>query len=111
LATFHLLFFGWIFFRANSLHDAFSLFQRLVSTPWDLHELIELAHDVPAGMLEITALLVALFIILDPIMDAYISRQRTEPRGLRGMTIYASLLVAILIFGYFGGTSFIYFQF
>ena len=55
--------------------------------------------------------LAAIFLIADPIVDAWIKRERPWPTGWKGQLAFASIAVAILMFGYFGSTSFIYFQF
>jgi len=40
-----------------------------------------------------------------------VKREQPLPRGLAGIALFAALLMAIVLFGYFGSTSFIYFQF
>ncbi|MCC6839381.1 MAG: MBOAT family protein [Flavobacteriales bacterium] len=109
--TVQLVSFAWIFFRANSIHDAFTLVQRLFSTPllWsDLHQLLT---DLPRSMLDLTGVLVIAFMVMDPLFDAWAKRDKPVPKGLVGTALFAALLVGILLFGYFGSTSFIYFQF
>ncbi|HRH38609.1 MAG TPA: MBOAT family O-acyltransferase, partial [Flavobacteriales bacterium] len=111
LITFHLVIMAWVFFRANHVQDAFTLYERLISTPWRLADLRELYDDVPTGILDLTAVLTLLFVLIDPIYDAWIKRERPWPHRWRGQLAFAVLAVAILLFGYFGSTSFIYFQF
>ena len=52
-----------------------------------------------------------IFLLIDPLYDAWIKRERPWPTGWKGQIAFASLAAALLIFGYFGSTSFIYFQF
>ncbi|HRN37979.1 MAG TPA: hypothetical protein PLL18_13825, partial [Flavobacteriales bacterium] len=103
--------FAWIFFRANSIHDANTLVHRLFNTPWALDDLRMLLADLPRSMLDLTVLLTLVFMVIDPLFDAWAKREKPVPQGLFGPAIYAALLVGILLFGYFGSTSFIYFQF
>ncbi|MCB0774338.1 MAG: hypothetical protein KDB93_13300, partial [Flavobacteriales bacterium] len=103
--------FAWIFFRADSIHDAGTLVQRLFQTPLALDDLRQLLADLPRSMLDLTVVLGAGFVFIDPIYDAWVKREQPLPRGLAGIALFAALLTAIVLFGYFGSTSFIYFQF
>ncbi len=109
--TIQLVSFAWIFFRANSIHDAGILVHRLFDTPLAIGDLVRLYNDVPRSMLDTTLALVGLFILIDPIYDAWIKQERPIPTGIRGVALFAALFSGILLFGYFGSTSFIYFQF
>lgn len=109
--TVQLVSFAWIFFRAHHISDALTLVHRLFSTPCALSDLQQLFKDLPRSMLDITVLLTLVFVVIDPLFDAWAKREKPVPQGLAGPAIYAALLVGILLFGYFGSTSFIYFQF
>ncbi len=109
--TFLLVIIAWVFFRANNVEDAFTLYERVITTPWSLRDLWTLRGDLGTGLFEATLVLVAIFLLIDPLYDAWIKRERLWPSGWRGQLAFASLAVAILVFGYFGSTSFIYFQF
>ena len=109
--TVQLVSFAWIFFRADSIHDAGTLVQRLFQTPLALDDLRQLLADLPRSMLDLTVVLGAGFVFIDPIYDAWVKREQPLPRGLAGIALFAALLTAIVLFGYFGSTSFIYFQF
>ena len=109
--TVQLVSFAWIFFRANTVHEAFALVERLFTTPWAVGDLRQLRTDLPRTMLEPTVILLLAFMVMDPLYDAWVKREKPVPRGLLGTTLFAALLVGILLFGYFGATSFIYFQF
>ncbi len=109
--TVQLVSFAWIFFRAHTISDAFTMVHRLASTPWSLGDLRQLYADLPRSMLDVTVVLTLLFMVIDPVHDAWAKREKPVPEGLAGTALYAALLVGILLFGYFGSTSFIYFQF
>lgn len=109
--TVQLVSFAWIFFRANSIHDAFTLVHRLFSTPLLWSDLRQLLTDLPRSMLDLTVVLVLAFMVMDPLFDAWAKRDKPVPKGMVGSALFAALLVGILLFGYFGATSFIYFQF
>ena len=109
--TVQLVSFAWIFFRANNIHDAGTLVHRLLSTPMVLDDLGRLYADLPRSMLDATLVLVGFFILVDPVYDAWIKQERPIPSDVRGTALFAALFAGILLFGYFGSTSFIYFQF
>ena len=111
VVTFLLVIIAWVFFRANKVEDAFTLYERVATTTWSLQDLWILRDDLNTGMFEATLVLVVLFVVIDPLFDAWIKRERPSPAGWKGQVAFASLATAILIFGYFGSTSFIYFQF
>ena len=70
-----------------------------------------LRDDLNTGLFEATLALVVVFLFIDPMYDAWIKHERQGPSGWKGQFAFASLAAAVLIFGYFGSTSFIYFQF
>ena len=109
--TFHLVVVAWVFFRANNVQDALTLYERVASTPWHLDDLVRLYDGLGISLLDVTVLVTGLFLLIDPVVDAWIKRERPWPTGLMGQLAFASMAVAILLFGYFGSTSFIYFQF
>jgi D-alanyl-lipoteichoic acid acyltransferase DltB (MBOAT superfamily) len=109
--TVQLVCFAWIFFRADNIHVAGRIIQRLCTTPIALNDLRQLFADLPRSMLDLTVLLGVLFVVIDPSYDAWVKGERPPPRGTYGVVLFAALLAGILLFGYFGSTSFIYFQF
>ena len=111
MVTFHLVLLAWVFFRANNVQDAFAWYERVFTGPWPLSDLVSLYKDINTGLLDLTILLTGMFLLMDPVFDTWIKRERPWPTGLRGHLAFGSLAVAILLFGYFGSTSFIYFQF
>lgn len=111
LATFHLALFAWIFFRANTVHDAFKVIRRIFRSDGGLGDVHALREALGNGLFETTLALVVLFLCIDPYLDALIKRERSGPRGAWALLLYACLLVALVVVGYYGRTSFIYFQF
>ena len=105
LAMFHLTCFGWVIFRAPSLRDLAALTRALFT------RFAPATIDV-AGMLVPLALLVAPLLVIHAI-EATADDVLVVPRlpvGFR-YTVYAATLYLILLFGNFGGSEFIYFQF
>ncbi len=109
--TVQLVSFAWIFFRADSIADAWALVKRLFTTMPSAADLAQLYDALPRGSFGVTLIMTALFILADPLYDAWTKRERPAPRGVPGRLVYPVLLACILLFGYFGATSFIYFQF
>lgn len=113
-ATFHLTLLAWVFFRANSVSDAFTHLNSMLSL--NTNGLAE-AFDKPsaaAGWIELgiasgalAALLMAHLIERRQSIGVYLAQQ---PRWAR-WAAYQALIVGILIFGVFSHAEFIYFQF
>ena len=107
ILTFIFVTFAWIFFRANSISDAFYIAGNLFSNPEGLLSR-QVLYDVASGMgislldLAINAFLIAALCAAD------LYTRRKKP----GMAFYLILCVFIMAFGVFdGGSGFIYFQF
>ncbi|HEY0978076.1 MAG TPA: MBOAT family O-acyltransferase [Flavobacteriales bacterium] len=111
IITFHLVVLGWVFFRATSLKNAFNVLEGIATKAWHPGDLMHLLDRVGHGVLEFTVLFGLLFLLVDPWMDAVIKGERPGPRGFIAHLLFAALAVGILIFGWFGSTGFIYFQF
>lgn len=114
--TFILLCFTWIFFRANTIQDAFWIISRLfwdIGRPLNYLKTAVICLDMPylsmCGMaLSAAALFVWDLLSLKQDVIKLISRQR----GLVRWPLYVLLLVAIALFSHKGiATEFIYFQF
>lgn len=111
LATFHLVVFAWIFFRANSLSDAFIIISNLfdISTK-DLYFSI-------LGPFNIFELFVSIMSILFLLSISFFKQYKSfddflvkKPFILR-WSLYYCLLFSIITFGVFEKSPFIYFQF
>ncbi len=114
--TFLLLCFTWIFFRANTIQDAFWVIQKLfwdASRPFNYLKTAAICLDMPyitmAGMF-LSAILLGIYdwISLKQDVIRLISRQKCFVRW----PVYVLLLVVIALFSNKGiATEFIYFQF
>ena len=108
LVTFHLVCFGWVFFRANSLPDVILLLQQAI-----LFSDFQVA--LPAfGVRELIISFISIFILL----GVQIIERREDVRSfLSGRptwlrwSVYLSVILMIAWFGQFEARDFIYFQF
>ena len=114
--TFIILCFTWIFFRANSIQDAFWIISRLfwdIGRPVNYLKTAVICLDMPyltmfGMMLPAAALLLYDLVSLKQDVIALVSRQRAPIRW----GVYVVLLVVIALFSHKGiATEFIYFQF
>jgi D-alanyl-lipoteichoic acid acyltransferase DltB (MBOAT superfamily) len=108
LITFHLVTFAWIFFRANSLADAWFIVTHL-GTEWRPMRVTEAALGLP------TVVAVAGIVVLEGvhlIQRGGSARLRLSraPLPVRWLA-YAALVYAVILFGARSPEQFIYFQF
>ena len=106
LFTFFLVCFAWIFFRANSVGDAFTLISSAFH--FNFHSI-----NLPAPC--ILSYGFSGIIILEIVQwwmkeKEFFSLLMNRPRWIR-ITAYHLLIISILAFGIFNNSSFIYFQF
>jgi alginate O-acetyltransferase complex protein AlgI len=102
---FHLTCFGWMIFRAPSLHDLAGLFRSVVT------------NFAPATV-DVTGALVPLLLYTIPLLIVHVLEARADdvlvvlrmPVAIR-YTVYVATIYLIFLFGNFGGAEFIYFQF
>jgi alginate O-acetyltransferase complex protein AlgI len=109
-ATFHLVLLSWVFFRANTMSDAVYIIRNIFTG-------FEIAGGYGlnfGGSYEIVITTVALSVLLlvDFLREKGISSNfiGSRPVVLR-WALYYVLLISILLFGEFGISEFIYFQF
>ena len=102
---FHLTCYGWLIFRAPSLQAIGSLTASLFG------------HFAPRTI-DVTGLLVPLLLYTVPLLVVHLVEAHADdvlvvPRLRIGVryTIYVATLYLIFLFGNFGGSDFIYFQF
>ncbi len=114
--AFSILCFTWIFFRANTIQDAFWIISRLfwdIGRPVNYLKTAVICLDMPyltmfGMMLPAAALLLYDMLSLKQDVIALVSRQRAPIRW----GVYVVLLVVIALFSHKGiATEFIYFQF
>jgi len=109
--TFNLVSFAWIFFRANSLADAFYVITHLFSgLSFSISELLVGTITIPYLIIAFLSIFFMEFIHL--IQRRVHIRQFLDDKPLIiRWSIYCILIFAILIFGVYEEIPFIYFQF
>jgi hypothetical protein len=108
--VFHLVVFGWIFFRANNFEDALLMVQKIFT--WAPQgELIkgEVGRLGDPGLYW-KIVLVLFFIAIDPLMYKF-SKNELNLGYLVKLLVLAFITACIILFGNWGEVSFIYFQF
>ncbi|GAA0720723.1 MBOAT family protein [Aquimarina litoralis] len=108
ISTFILICFSWIFFRANTVSEAFCIVKKIVLQPGKLY--IGMGDDIAAPFYAVLAIIV---LIGFEIWREYIGsvKQITEKTEISRMLAYSLLIFLILYLGVFGDSQFIYFQF
>ncbi|MHA7059209.1 MBOAT family O-acyltransferase [Aquimarina sp. M1] len=110
ICTFCFISFAWIFFRANSVDDAFYIINKIFTNPGSLY--IGSGDDITASLYAVLAIFLLLTIefrrecLKDIIFINFIKKTETGR-----MFVYALLIYLILYLGVFGDSQFIYFQF
>ncbi len=116
LATFHLVALGWIFFRAESVRDAFHFIGEIARLPWTLNWATGGLADLPLPRgpldLAVSAALIALLLAVESwVRDGVIEGKLTaQPTPVRWAS-YVALLLGLLWFAVPTNQQFIYFQF
>jgi D-alanyl-lipoteichoic acid acyltransferase DltB (MBOAT superfamily) len=110
--TFNLVSFAWIFFRAESLADATYIISHLFT---NLELKLSLYGIMPGGLFEFAIVVVAIVLMelihwLQMTNGSVRVFVRRQPVWIRWPAYYAMVLI-IIMFGQFGLTEFIYFQF
>jgi hypothetical protein len=102
---FHLTCYGWLIFRAPSIQALGSLTASLFT-------------NFAPPSIDVTGLLIPLLLYTVPLLIVHLVEARADdvlvvPRLRIGVryTIYVATLYLIFLFGNFGGSDFIYFQF
>jgi alginate O-acetyltransferase complex protein AlgI len=105
LIMFHLTCYGWLIFRASSLRKLGELTRSLVV-------------DFAPATIDVTGLLVPLLLYTTPLLVVHLVEARADDvlvvprlRTVVRYSIYVATLYLIFLFGNFGGSDFIYFQF
>lgn len=110
LFTFHLITFAWIFFRSNSITDAWTLITRIIKG-WNLLPLMAKTYMyTPEFLIAIAG--IALLMIVE-IFDEKVSMWewlRARPAYVR-WSVYYALIFILLTLGKWGSQEFIYMKF
>ncbi len=107
---FNLMAFALIFFRAEEMMDVRTIISKLFlfrEYTFDMGPF----ERIPNTSFQITIFLLILFVVIDPIMDKVVKGRYTFKFKTLNMFVFTGLMLLILLFGYFGKTNFIYFQF
>jgi alginate O-acetyltransferase complex protein AlgI len=100
---------AWIVFRAKNMGDAFYVFTHL-TTKWDFHSIATEQFLLRQFPVAVAAILVLEFGQLwgrAVSVPSFVGRLQTPARW----ALYASLVMAVVMFGVYRKTQFIYFQF
>ncbi|SEK53339.1 D-alanyl-lipoteichoic acid acyltransferase DltB, MBOAT superfamily [Aquimarina amphilecti] len=110
ISTFCFISFAWIFFRANSVNDAFYIINKIFTEPGKLY--IGSGDDIAASLYAVLAifLLVIIEFKREYLQNITIINFFTK-KEIGRMFMYATLIYLILYLGVFGHSQFIYFQF
>lgn len=116
MITFSAVCFSWIFFRANSLSDAWYIIQHMFIDLGNWSSLLQLRRAVVMGRsFDVTTLMLLTFMVwITQVLQYYTGHIRyalgTISQYARVMLYYAGI-VSLFLLGEFGGQQFIYFQF
>jgi D-alanyl-lipoteichoic acid acyltransferase DltB (MBOAT superfamily) len=111
LVTVHLVVAGWVFFRAATFADAWSVLGSWLRPGTWWTGFADMIHDLGAGIVLTTVALAVFFIGLDPWGDSVAKGEHHIAwRPLR-YAYFGTLLAACLVLGQYGAAMFIYFQF
>jgi hypothetical protein len=111
VATFTLVTFSRIFFRAGSIDDAMTLLAGLWHFQPSLDGPLALADHFKAHILGITLVLAIAHLFLDGPMEALVRGERRFRWRGGSYLFHAALLLMLVLFGNYGEVAFIYFQF
>ena len=104
--SFHLVLFAWIFFRADSITHANLIVSKIATLNWG--QLFIPAMD----QFVYSIFSIVLLLIGDILLEKYnFSFQFKKRPAIIRWSVYASIIIIILLFGVFNGSQFIYFQF
>jgi hypothetical protein len=111
LATFHLVLIGWVFFRANSLADAMTVFRKVGLLAGSLQPQLQgLATSTlwrPPDLAFIWAMVLAVLAY----EYVHIARSGVRRGGFGSLVSVSIQFWMIVVFGMFNDKAFIYFQF
>jgi D-alanyl-lipoteichoic acid acyltransferase DltB (MBOAT superfamily) len=108
-STFLLTCIGWIFFRANTMADAWYILTHF-AIGWDFERISTeqfLLRQMPIAIAGIALLEIVQLLQNRVSISAILARLPLAPRW----AVYASAIIATVLFGIFRKTQFIYFQF
>ncbi|MEP7262887.1 MAG: MBOAT family O-acyltransferase [Bacteroidota bacterium] len=115
LITFHLALFAWIFFRANTVTDAFTIIEK-ITTQLHIGDFFKslvffVGNPNYVGKIVFHLLLITFFVAIDPFLDQVVKQKIQMKSSVAKLVVYSVILASVILFGYFGEVQFIYFQF
>jgi len=110
LLTFHLILISWVFFRAASVSDAFTVFSRIAGSASKLPMMFKTFPYT--GEIYLSLGLIALLLVVEALDEwrSFWERLRTWPVYVR-WPVYYALLFSLLVIGKWNLTQFVYMQF
>ncbi len=110
LVTFHMILATWVFFRAESLSDAVTVFSRVTGAVMELPRLLYLR--LGGGEILFSVALVAVLLAVEALDDrcSIWKRLESRPRYQRWAAYYG-LLIALVVMGVWDQQQFVYMQF
>jgi alginate O-acetyltransferase complex protein AlgI len=110
IVTFHAVLLTWVFFRAASLSDAATIFERTARAVPLLSRLLWVRLQDPAILLALGTIAVLVIVeIADEVRPVW-DRLRERPMALR-WAVYYALLAALVVLGTWNLRQFVYMQF
>jgi D-alanyl-lipoteichoic acid acyltransferase DltB (MBOAT superfamily) len=111
--TFHLVVISWVLFRANTLADAGSVLKAIVTLPLTFQPgmIADTLKLGGSGTWLVSVLLLVIFALGDPWVDRHIKQLRHGQAFPGSRWAFAGMVALLLVAGFFGEVSFIYFQF
>nr|WP_272503059.1 MBOAT family protein [Salinibacter ruber] len=111
ITTFHLVLFGWIFFRANTISDSVLVISKITSIGTSgVGSITEVELGVHGFLVAITAIAVMEVVHLLERKESVIDILNRQTLPVR-WGIYYGLILSIIFMGIFNKNEFIYFQF
>ena len=112
IITFHLVLLAWVFFRANTLADAFYIFKNMFANLIQDYAAVHLGGMGGYWGLFIALALLAVMIIVQIIREYFSDTVKKLSRHIIvRWSFYYLIIILILLFGMFEKRDFIYFQF
>lgn len=110
LATFHLILISWVFFRADSISDAFTVLSRVTQSIPRLPSL--LGAYIYTEDLILSFVLIAVLLVIETIDEkrSLWERLQNQPVYVR-WAIYYALLISLVVIGKWNLKQFVYMQF
>jgi len=109
--TFLLVTFAWIFFRAKNFDTAIQIIKKIFSfSSYNLGLFLKDIASFGNAKFGVILFVLALFIVIDAYVTKLLNRTFLI-KTHKNLLLFSAMLAVLLLFGFFGETKFIYFQF